>query len=393
MCYAETPDNCEGIRGACFEIPMEMLMGSSQSATEDIMHGKWIDLYAGTYADAGSEGIHLFRVSPVTGDIEHVAGFATGGNPSWLAVDHMASRLYAVNEVDDFGGRSGGVSAFSIDGAGGLALLGQVDSGGACPCYISLVPGRRCVLVANYYGGNAALLPLHPDGSLAEPASIAQHHGAGSDPDRQDSPHVHCIIPDPAGRFALASDLGTDRIVVYRLGGHLLRPVPEGGVAVKGGAGPRHLAIHPNGRFVYIATELDSTVITCSYDPGEGRLRELGTVSTLPAGFAGESHAAGIQVSPGGTHLYVSNRGDDSIAVFRIDAGSGEPDPLGHVPSGGRTPRGFGLDPAGRLLVVANQDSGTLVAFLIDHDSGMPVASGGRVEVDVPACVVMRPAM
>jgi 6-phosphogluconolactonase len=227
------------------------------------------------------------------------------------------------------------------------------------------------------------------DGSLGEASDFIQHHGLSIHPARQKGPHAHSVSLDEANRFAFVPDLGLDRIMVYQFdperGGLTSHEVPW--IAVKPGAGPRHVAFHPGGTFAYLINELDSTVATLSYDGRQGRLEELQTISTLPEDFRGESTCSDVQVSPSGSFVYGSNRGHDSIVIFRIDQRTGKLTCVGHESTQGRTPRGFGVDPTGRFLLAANQDSDTIVTFRIDLHTGKLLPAGLVAQVPTPVCV------
>ncbi len=355
------------------------------------MGSLWV--YIGTYTHGGGGGIYVGSLDADTGRLE-VDETAVGGleNPSFLAVDGPRRRLYAVSEVGEFEGRpGGGVAAFALDPATGRPTrLNTRPSGGDGPCHLSVDPAGRFVLAANYGGGSVALLPLDADGSLSGAAGdVVPHLGAGVHPTRQEGPHAHSIIPDAAGRFALAADLGLDQILVYEVDavrGRLL-PLEASATPLRPGAGPRHLAFSPDGRCLYGINELDSTVTAWEYDGDRGRLREFQTVPTLPGGFTGPNFAADLRFHPSGRFLYGSNRGHDSLAVFAVEAGTGRLTPRGHVTAGGQTPRGFCLDPSGAYLLCAHQDSGTVAVFAVDPQTGDLRPTGHTARVPMPACV------
>src|SRR6267378_2169033 len=274
-------------------------------------------LYIGTY----TESIHLVRMDRRSGELVRVGSVNAGANPSFLSIHPNSRVLYAVNEIE----QSGMVSAFAIEsGTGALTRLNQQPSGGGAPCYVSVDRSGRAALVANYAGGSVALLPIESNGALA-PAHVVQHTGKGPTPERQEAPHAHCIIPDPSNRFALAADLGADRVFVYRLdlGGKALHHIEEGDAVMRPGAGPRHLAFHPTLPLVFVANELDSTVATLRFDPERGALSPQGTLSTVPTGWPGTNYPADIHVAATGRTLYVSNRGHNSIAVFSVAEATG----------------------------------------------------------------------
>jgi len=233
------------------------------------------------------------------------------------------------------------------------------------------------------------LFPVLADGGLGEASAFVQHHGSGVNRERQEGPHAHLIELSPDNRFALAADLGLDEVLVYRFdpGKGSLEANNPPFAKVAPGAGPRHFAFHPGGRFGYLISEMQSTVTAFSYDGARGVLLELQTLSTLPKGFTGNNDDAEIAVHPAGRFLYASNRGHDSIAVFAIDSGKGTLTQVDDVPTQGKTPRNFGLDPTGSYLFAANQDSDNIVVFRIDPASGRLSPTGQVLEVAAPVCV------
>ncbi len=357
-----------------------------------------VPIYVGTYTDGASRGIYRFDFDTLSGAVTSAVVAAESRNPSFLALHPNGTVLYAVNEMADFGGaNAGAVSAFSIDQASGaLALMNQQSSAGADPCHLAVDSRGRNLLVANYSGGSVAVLPLAADGSLRAAASVRRPPGNGPDKSRQEGPHAHAIVLDRAERFAFEADLGADRIYAYRFDAAAgrLEPNDPAAVALEPGSGPRHLVWHPSGQYLYAINELRSTVTVFRYDASRGALSEMQTVTTLPAGFTGKNTAAEIAVNEDGEgrFLYASNRGNDSLAVFAIDARSGTLTPAGHIPTGGRTPRHFVLDRSGRWLLVANQDSDSIVIFHIDLATGRP-SPAGRVRVPKPACVLFAAAL
>lgn len=351
-------------------------------------------VHVGTYTDDGrSGGIYRFRMDPRTGAWRPAGVSAAGPNPSYLALHPNRRVLYAANEVEHYeGAASGAVSAFAIDAAtGGLTLLGRHASGGGSPCYVSVDRAGRSALVANYVGGSVAVLPLASDGSVGAVAQLLPHTGSGPHADRQDRPHAHSIVPDPSGRFALSADLGTDQLLVYALGGGggaVLAPAATPAVALRPGAGPRHVAFHPGGRFVYVTNELDATLAAFGFDPRTGGLAPVGTVSLIEGSSAGEHFPADVHVAPSGRFVYASVRGDNALVVHAIDQTTGALTFVQRVSSGGNWPRNFALDPSGRFLYVAHQRSDSIVGFVVDPASGRLTPSGVRIEVPVPVCVL-----
>ncbi|HUG93592.1 MAG TPA: lactonase family protein [Planctomycetaceae bacterium] len=355
---------------------------------------KSLRVYIGTYTRGDSRGIYAFDLDLESGALESRGLAAELRNPSFLAIHPNRKFLYAVSEVSDAGGRpTGGVSAFAIEaGTGKLTALNAQPSGGAGPCHLVVDPSGQCVLVANYGGGSVAAIPVQANGRLAEPASTIQHEGQSVNPRRQQAPHAHSINVDKTNRFAVAADLGLDKLLVYRLkpdtGG--LTPNDPPHATVEPGAGPRHFAFHPGGRFAYVINELDLTVTAFAWDAGRGALEAIQTVTTLPGDFQGSREGlstAEVQVHPSGRFLYGSNRGHDTIAMFAIDGQTGKLTPLGHEKTGGRTPRNFGIDPTGAYLLAANQDSHSVVVFKINSQTGRLEPTEHHVEVPSPVCV------
>jgi 6-phosphogluconolactonase len=332
-------------------------------------------LYVGTY----TENIHLVRMDRRAGELTQVGSANAGANPSFLTILPNRRVLYAVNELEN-----GQVSAFAIErGIDALTRLNAQPSEGGAPCHVSVDRSGRALLVANYSGGNVALLPIQPNGALA-PAHVVQHTGKGPNAERQEAPHAHCILPDPSNRFALAADLGADRVFVYSLdlGGKALRPVGE--AVMRPGAGPRHLAFHPTLPLVFVANELDSTVATLRFDSRAGTLSPQSTTSTLPPGWTGTNYPADIHVAANGRTLYVSNRGHNSIAVFSV-AAAGALALEQVISTEGDWPRNFAL--ADRWLLVANQRSNSVIVFDRDPDTGRLTLTRQRLEIPSPVCL------
>ncbi len=351
-------------------------------------------LYVGTYTDGDrTDGIHLLRLDTPSGELRHAGSVNAGANPSFLAIHPNGRVMYAVNELTQYDGRaSGAVSALAIAVDGALTPMNQQPSEGGAPCYVSVDRSGRAVLVANYVGGSVAMLPIRADGALGATTQVVQHRGSGPNAARQNGPHAHCVVPDPSNRYALAADLGVDRVLVYRLNvenGSLYHM--EGGDAVlRPGAGPRHLAFHPTLSLVFVANELDSTVTTMRFDAGRGALAVLDTRPTVPSGWTGTNYPADIHVAASGRVLYVSNRGHNSIAVFSVAESTGALGLEQVVSTGGDWPRNFSLDPTGRWLLVANQRSGHVVVFARDPATGRLTPTGHRIQVPMPACVRFR---
>jgi len=342
-------------------------------------------VYFGTYTDGKSKGIYVSSLD-TSGRLTEPELAVETVNPSFLAIHPTGRFLYAVNEIVDLEGEAtGSASAFAIESASGrLRFLNRSSSRGPGPCYLSLDRTGRHLLVANYNGGSVAVLPVGRDGALGPATASVQHRGS-------DAPHAHSIDVDAANRFALAADLGLDRVFVYRfdpLRGVLAANDPSF-VSLEPGAGPRHVALHPSGRFAYVLNELSMTLTAMLYHADRGALTALQTVSSLPdsVAVADDYDGAEVLVHPGGRFLYASNRGHDTIAVFAIDESKGTLRLLEHVSTGGKTPRGFGIDPTGAYLLAANQDSHSIVVFRVDPGTGRLTPTGQTVEVPSPVAV------
>ncbi len=351
--------------------------------------GGWI-AYIGTYTRRDSKGIYAYRFQPSTGKLMAIGLAAETSNPSFLAVHPNQKFLYAANENGN-----GTVTAFSIDTATGkLTMLNQVSSKGSGPCHVALDKSGKCLLVANYNSGSIAAYPVGQDGKLGEASASIQHKGSSVNPQRQRGPHAHSVNLSPDGRFVLVTDLGLDQILTYRLDAAKATLTAGDPPFTKAapGSGPRHLAFHPKGKFAYVCDEMASTVTAYAYNAANGSLEERQTVSTVPKDFTGTNSDAEIAVDPNGKFLYASNRGHDSIAVFAIDPGKGTLAPVEYTPTQGKTPRNFALDPTGRYLFAANQDAGGVVVFRIDPKTGKLQATGEKLDVAFPVCVVFARA-
>ncbi len=380
-----------------------LLLALVTADAKDSSRGKYL-LFVGTYTGKDSKRIYAYSFDSASSQFTPLGLAAETTNPSYLAIDPSRRFLYAVNEVSNYkGASSGAVSAFAIanpsDGRqiGRLSFLNQVASRGADPCYIAFDKTGKFALVANYTGGSVAVFHVQRDvqgdaqhdGEIGESSAFIQDAGSSIDKQRQEGPHAHWIETTPDNRFAIVADLGLDQLLVYRFNENtgVLAANDPPYVKLDPGAGPRHLAFHPSGKFAYVINELQSTVTTFSYDGGTGSLKKLGSVSTLPKGFSGNNTAAEIKVHPNGKFLYASNRGNDSIAAFSIDNHTGTLTLIDFVPTRGKTPRNIEIDPTGKLLLAANQDSNNIVVFRIDPRSGKLAPTGQVLSAPAPVCL------
>lgn len=352
-------------------------------------------MYTGTYTNGTSKGIYAYRFDAKTGKLAPLGLMAETPSPSFLAMHPNGKYLYAVNEVDKYQGKSSGsVSAFAVDRASGkLTLLNTVSSGSAGPCHILVDHTGKTVLVANYAGGSFASLPVMADGKLGEPASVIKEQGSSVNKERQSEPHGHSVNLPKNNKFVLAADLGTDKVMVFRLdaANAKLSANDPAFATVKAGAGPRHLVIAPDQKHVYVLNEMGSSVSAYEFNAETGAMKKMGIVSALPADFKGQSSGAEIQIDSRGKYVYTSNRGHDSIAVFAVDPKTAGLTLVQNASTGGKTPRGFVLDPSGDWLVAGNQDSNSITVFKVDHATGKLSQTGGKTDLGAPVTFVFVP--
>jgi 6-phosphogluconolactonase len=348
-------------------------------------------------------GIHLFRVDRGTGSLTPLTVVEMGTSPSSLAVAATGTRLYSANETDRVGDdKQGTVSAFAINRTDGtLELLNTVRSGGAGPTHVSVHPGGRHLLVANYFGGSVAVLPILADGRLGDAADVrldagtvgptrATHAPPGSFAiSGHDRTHAHMIQADPSGSFVLHADLGLDRIFVWRFDSQRGRLAPNEPhfVMLPPGDGPRHFHFHPNGQWLYSIQEEGSTIVLFDYDAATGRLNERQTISTLPPGFAGSNFCSEILVSTDGRYVYAGNRLHDSISIFSVGT-DGRLAFVGEEWTRGNYPRSFAFDPTGEFLYCCNQRADNVTVFRVDRARGALSFTGHYVPVGNPSSIV-----
>ncbi|HOA50716.1 MAG: lactonase family protein [Thermogutta sp.] len=351
----------------------------------------WV--YYGTYTRDTSRGIYVGKFDANTGRLTEPELAAETRNPSFLAVHPTRPLLYAVGELAEFEGqRTGAVLAYQIDSQSGkLVAINRQPSGGTGPCHLVVDPSGRFVLVANYGGGSVASLPIRPDGGLEPPACVLRQEGRSVHPTRQTAPHAHQINFSPKGDLVLVPDLGLDKVLLFRWSpadGQLTEYDPPF-VTVPAGSGPRHFAYHPTGRALYVLNELTATV--CVFECASGvPTRLVETVSSLPQDFSGSNTAAEIVVHPTGRFLFTSNRGHDSVAVFRIADDALKISLMENVSVQGKTPRFIGIDPTATFLFAANQDSHNVVVFRIDVESGHLTPTGQVINLGSPVCMIFR---
>jgi 6-phosphogluconolactonase len=348
-------------------------------------------VYVGTQTDEPrkGEGIYVYRMDPSNGALTRQSVTRTR-NPGFLAIDPSQRFLYAAQTGVN------AIGAYAVDQASGDLTPINMASAGAPPTHLSVDPTGRCVVSASWNTGTVTLNPVGPDGGVGEPLQVVKHEGPlpGPHPD-QSQARAHQSPFDPSGRWVLVNDLGLDRVYIYGLDAAAGKLVSSASpfAQVGRGRGPRHLSFHPNGRWVYVIDELDSSLTVLSFDAEKGILQEVQHRSTLPPDYDGRRWSAQVVVHPSGRWVYASNRAIDNIVQMAIDPESGRVAPVGWTPSGGRTVRNFNVDPSGRFLIAAHQDGASLVPFSIDQETGALTPTGQVVAVESPICVLFAPGV
>ncbi|MDV6029751.1 MAG: lactonase family protein [Phycisphaera sp. RhM] len=349
-------------------------------------------VYFGTYTrgNTSSEGIYVAALDETTGALSRPRLAAKADNPSFVAIAPDGKSLYAVSETPWTDESSVGIVAYSIGDDGTLKRLNQRSTRGGAACHVAVHPSGKSLGVANYSGGSCASFPINDDGSLGEIASFHQHNGSSVNPRRQQGAHAHSINYNADGSQAFVADLGMDQIVIYDVDfqSGKLTPSKQPSLKLPAGGGPRHFCFASAGNVALANLELTSEVALLRYDDAAGTLSMLKVASTLPGGQAvpGNSTAECL-VHPNGQTAYVSNRGHNSIAVFRIDASNGDIEWIENESTRGEIPRGFGIDPSGAFVVVANQNSDNVVSMKIDPESGALSPTGSEITVGTPVNV------
>lgn len=350
-------------------------------------------------------GIHLFEMDRTTGALTPCGLHEMGTSPSALAFNAAKTHLYSANETERIGDEeAGSVSAFTVDPmTGALTLLNTVSSGGKGPAHLSVHPSGKFVLVANYFGGSVAVLPILPDGSLGAATDVKKDTGTVGPTKAKNAPpgsfafsghdqtHAHMIESDPGGRFVLHADLGTDEILIWRFDAAkgLLTANDPPAVSLPPGDGPRHFAFHPEGRWFYSIQEEGSTITLFDYDAERGRLAPRQTISSLPPGFAGSNFCSEIMLSADGRFVYAGNRLHDSIGIFAVGA-DGTLTFVTEEWTRGNYPRSFSFDPSGEFLYCCNQRADNVTVFRVDKKKGTLSFTGHYTPVGNPSIIVFR---
>lgn len=350
-------------------------------------------MLVGTYTNAPSksEGIYVYKFNPNKGEATFVSKVTGVSNPSYLAISRDQKFVYSVNE--NHGDTSGEVSAFSFDKTKGeLHFLNKQPTGGDDPCYVTVDSTGKNVIVVNYSGGNLCVLKTNADGSLQPAVQTIAHEGYGVNVQRQEMPHPHTAMLSPDEKYLFVTDLGNDRLYSYHFdANNATTPLTDTDPAyteVPDNSGPRHLAFHPNGKFLYLLNELSGKVIV--YDYNNGKLTELQTIASDNTPGKGDKGSADIHVTPDGKYLFTSNRvTENDLTHFKIQS-DGTLVEVAHVPVGIH-PRNFMIEPTGRFLLVANRDSNTIQIFIINKNYGLLTDTNVKIDVQQPVCIKMMP--
>lgn len=364
---------------ACLLLTIIIMISSCQSSKDYY-------LLAGTYTKTNSKGIYVYKYNAETGRAEVVGSTDSAVNPSYITPE--GKYLYAVNETG--GDNPGRVSAYSFDKQNGkLTFLNSQLAGGDDPCYVAVSKDGKWVVSGNYSGGNFGVFPVDGDGALKPSVQVIQHEGSGPNKDRQQKPHVHQTVFSPDNQYLLVTDLGLDKIMVYKFDGSNEKPVsdtPYSFVSVTPGSGPRHLTFSNDAKHVYLVRELDGMANVFEYN--DGQLNQIQEIAMHPGTDPSKMDGAEVALSPDNKFLYISNRGDqNSISVFSVDATTSKLTPVGYVSVEGKNPRDFIIDPEGNYLLVANQDSNDVTIFKIDKKTGLLEKTDQDLQIPMPVCL------
>ena len=362
---------------------------------------KDVYLFVGTYTEAikfgtgqilqgKGEGIYLYKLDLLDGRLTFVAKTPGVVNPSYLTLAPSGKYLYAVNELKEFNGKaSGAVSAFAVEsGTSRLSFINQLPTGGTDPCHVAVNDRESHVFVTNFMSGSVCIFPILENGALDRPSQFIQHTGSSVNKTRQAGPHAHSLVFDRLNQYAFVPDLGLDKLLIYKtdfIHGQL-EPSPATAFNAEPGSGPRHCAFHPNGQYCYLVNELNATISALCFDQLKGCFTMMQSVPMVLVNYQGENTGADIQVHPDGEYVYGSNRGHNSIVIYKVAENTGLLSAVGMESSCGETPRSFAIDPTGEFLLVANQDTDNVVVFKIDNRTGK-LAKISEVKIPTPVCI------
>lgn len=339
--------------------------------------------YIGTYTGGDSKGIYRFSFDTEAGVVGDVWPVAELENPTYLTISRDNKHLYSVGKL----GEEGGVFSYLLDKhSGDLRPINHKVFNGSSPCHINLTEDGKYLVTANYHKGSVDVFPIGGDGSIEERSYSVIHAGSGPNKERQEKPHTHFAAISPDNRKLCVIDLGIDKFAVYDFIEGTLRGNNELSLHVTPGCGPRHMDFHPNKRFAYIITELSNEIIVLEHAAND-RAVVVQQILTLPEGYREESLGSAIRISSDGNYLYASNRGHDSIAVFKVDSGTGKLELVEHVPTGGEHPRDFNFDPTENFILVANKNTDNIIVFKRDKATGRLTKTSERMKVPSPVCI------
>ncbi|CAM3883852.1 lactonase family protein [Cohnella lubricantis] len=352
------------------------------------MTTRQIFAFIGSYAEADGPGLYACAYDEQTGSLKLLDQASGLLNPTFLVPNEDNNMLYTIMEHKDADGRkSGAAAAFRFDPAEGkLQRINDELTTPATTCHITLDRTHRLAVTSSYHGGLLGVSPILEDGRIGPSAEVHKHEGSSVHP-AQTQARVHSVIVDPNNKYAVVSDLGMDKLIVYKLDAPNHRLVPHGETSIAPGSGPRHFVFHPELPYAYGINELSSTITVYSYDAAAGKLAVVQTISTLPENYDGDNATADIHLSPDGKFVYGSNRGHDSVAVYRVDSGSGRLSAIEYAPTLGGHPRNFGVSPDGRFVLVANRDGNNVVTFSRDAETGKLTPTGSELKVSKPVCI------
>jgi 6-phosphogluconolactonase len=348
-------------------------------------------IYAGTSSTRGSKGLYVFQFDRSLGKLTEVQTLNEGSGPGFLTLSPDKKHLYAVYGKGTIKDDNGAVMSFTVDPATGfLTKLNEQSANGRGPAHVSIDPKQRFAYVSNYGDGTLSVYPINKDGSLGKASDFIKHTGSSIVVGRQEGPHVHSTIPSSDGKFIYVSDLGIDKIMIYEISAAgKLSPASVPFVNATPGSGPRHFAIHPNGNFAYSAQEISSTIESYKVNKSTGSLTAIERLHMIPDDFTARNSAADIHFSPDGKFLYASNRGHESLVIYKVDAKNGKLSLVGHEGTGGKHPRNFMIDKKGEFVLTANQNTDNVVIFNRDKVSGKLTPNGEQMTVPAVQCLIM----
>ena len=360
------------------------LVAATGCSTTETQENMTSGFFIGTYTSETSEGIYHADFDPQTGAFSDLQVSVRTENPSYLALSDDGSHVYAVNENVE-GRNTGMITTYERNNPGQLEKVKELGSEGAYPCYVSLTADGNGLLVANYGGGNVLYAELTQ--GVTGQSRVYDHFGTGPDSSRQEAPHAHFIRQMPGTNYALAADLGADKVYQYALENGSMELLDS--IAMEPGSGPRHIDFHPLLPVMYVINELNSTIAVFSYDKDSNVFTQIQVMSTLPDGYEGENYCADIHIHPNGQLLFGSNRGHDSIVSYRVED-NGMLEMTGHFSEGVAWPRNFALSPDNDFLIIANQQGNSVISASIDMNTGLLTGTGHSLEVSQPTCIAFE---